>query len=192
MSGLPKLDAGLVRHTRAVILLRAGDPVAALGALDKRDETGDQELDQRLELLEAADAQIENGDPRPGLLRAEAMTQREHVDDSVRTEARVVRAAALDALGRREEALVVLAALGRESLQPLSQLGQPRIRALASQILEGRAERSRKPNTLNPMKTRAFRRHHGLGPRPGAWRVRRSGPARGCSKLSLPEGSSKC
>lgn len=136
MSGLPKLDAGLVRHTRAVILLRAGDPVAALGALDNRDETGDQELDQRLELLEAY-AQIENGDPRPGLLRAEAMTQREHVDDSVRTEARVVRAAALDALGRREEALVVLAALGRESLQPLSQLGQPRIRALASQILEG-------------------------------------------------------
>ena len=136
LSGLSKLDAGLVRHTRAVIQLRAGDPVAALGALDNRDHTGDLELDQRLELLEAY-AQIENGDPRPGLVRAEAMTQREHVDESVLTEARVVRAAALDALGRREEALVVLAALGRESLQPLSQLGQPRVRALASQILEG-------------------------------------------------------
>jgi hypothetical protein len=136
LSGLSKLDAGLVRHTRAVIQLRAGDPVAALGALDNRDDTGDVELDQRLELLEAY-AQIENGDARPGLLRAEAMTQRPNVDESVLTEARVVRAAALDKLGRREEALVVLAALGRESLVPLSQLGQPRVRALANQILEG-------------------------------------------------------
>ncbi len=136
LSGLSKLDAGLVRHTRAVIQLRAGDPVAALGALDKRDDTGDLELDQRLELLEAY-AQIENGDPRSGLSRAEAMSQRQQVDESVLTEARVVRAAALDVLGRREEALVVLAALGRESLQPLSHLGQPRVRALASQILEG-------------------------------------------------------
>jgi hypothetical protein len=65
------------------------------------------------------------------------MTHREGVDVSVRTEARVVRAAALDALGRREEAMVVLAALGRESLTPLSRLGQPRVRALAREILEG-------------------------------------------------------
>ncbi|MFT3926021.1 MAG: hypothetical protein QM778_25990 [Myxococcales bacterium] len=139
LDGLSALEAGLVRHTRAVVHLRAGDPVAALGALESRKDTGDVELDQRLELLEAY-AQVENGDARPALLRAEAIAQRDSIDDSVRTEARVVRAAALDVLQRREEALVVLAALGRDSLVPLSQLGQPRVRALAKQILEGLEE----------------------------------------------------
>jgi len=136
LGGLSHLEAGLVRHTRAVVHLRAGDPLAALAALAERDGTGDGELDQRLELLEMY-AQIEGGDARPGLERAEAIAQRDNIDESVRTEARVVRAAALDKLERREEALVVLAALGRESLVPLSQLGQPRVRALAKQILDG-------------------------------------------------------
>jgi hypothetical protein len=136
LTGLSGIESGLVRHTRAVVHLRASDPEAALTALQSRDDTGDSELDQRLELLEAY-AQIERGEVRPGLLRAEAISQREPIDDSVRTEARVVRAAGLDAMGRREEALVVLAALGRDALEPLSQLGQPRVRALALEILEG-------------------------------------------------------
>jgi hypothetical protein len=52
-------------------------------------------------------------------------------------EARVVRAAGLDAAGRREEALVVLMALGRDTLGPLAELGQPRARELAKAALEG-------------------------------------------------------
>jgi hypothetical protein len=52
-------------------------------------------------------------------------------------EARVVRAAGLDAAGRREEALVVLMALGRDTLTPLAELGQPRARELAKAALEG-------------------------------------------------------
>jgi hypothetical protein len=53
LTGLSQLEAGLVRHTRAVIHLRASDPGSALSVLANRDETGDNELDQRLELLEA-------------------------------------------------------------------------------------------------------------------------------------------
>ena len=59
------------------------------------------------------------------------------MDPTVITEARVVRAAALDALGKQEEALVVLAALGREALRPLAELGHPRVRALARTVLDG-------------------------------------------------------
>lgn len=135
-TGLTKLDHGLVRHTQAVIHLRAADAKRAAKALEDREATGDLELDQRLELL-AIYAQVEQGEAVQALERAEAITQREDVDDSVLTEARVVRAAALDALARREEALVVLAALGRDSLEPLCKLGQPRVRRLAQTILDG-------------------------------------------------------
>jgi hypothetical protein len=134
--GLAALDVGLVRHTRAVTHLRAGDPQGALAALGTRDGTGDAELDQRLALLEAY-AHIEQGNVKHGLALADSVARLETADESVQTEARVVRAAALDAEGRREEALVVLAALGRDSLVPLSELGQPRVRSLARQVLEG-------------------------------------------------------
>ncbi len=136
LTGLTKLEEGLVRHTRAVIHLRAGAVDKAELALAGREPTGDLELDQRLELLDVY-VQLERGAPAAALPRAEAMALREDADEGVQTEARVVRAAALDALGRREEALVVLAALGRESLEPLTKLGQPRVRALAQRILEG-------------------------------------------------------
>lgn len=136
LTGLPSLDEGLVRHTRAVTHLRAGDAEGALRALERREPTGDSELDQRLTLLEAY-ARIELGEAKWGLEQAEQISRIEGADESVHTEARVVRAAGLDVLGRREEALVVLAALGRESLVPLSELGQPRVRALAKQLLEG-------------------------------------------------------
>jgi hypothetical protein len=136
LAALSGLDVGLVRHTRAVIHLRAGDATGALQALSQREPSGDAELDQRLNLLEAY-AQIEGGEAKRGMQQAEEISHLTNVDESVLTEARVVRAAGLDALGRREEALVVLAALGRDSLLPLSELGQPRVRALAQQILEG-------------------------------------------------------
>lgn len=138
ITALDKLDAGLVRHTRAVTHLRASDPEGALRALDERTPSGDLELDQRLDLLEAY-ARIELGDVDAGLARAEAISHLAAADPSVITEARVVRAAALDAKGRREEALVALAALGRESLAPLAELGHPRVRALAKVALDSAA-----------------------------------------------------
>jgi hypothetical protein len=138
IEALPALDAGLVRHTRSVTHLRAGDPQGALAALEQRTSTGDVELDQRLALLEAY-ARIELGDIADGLASADAMLMREGVEPSVVIEARIVRAAALDALGKREEALVALLALDRSTLAPLSELGHPRVRALAQSVLDGSA-----------------------------------------------------
>lgn len=136
IEALPALQAGLVRHTRAVTHLRGSDAQGAMKALSAREPSGDPELDVRLNLLEAY-AQIELGQIDAGLQAADAVAQKTGVDSSVITEARVVRAAALDAQGRREDALVVLAALGRESLSPLSELGHPRVRELAKSVLDG-------------------------------------------------------
>ena len=136
---LSPLEAALVRHTRAVTHLRGEDANGALRALSGRTQSGDQELDQRLELLESY-AKLELGDANSALKLAGELEQQRDVEESVVLEARVVRAAALDALGRREEALVTLAALGRDSLVPLADLGQPRIRALAKTVLEGLEE----------------------------------------------------
>jgi hypothetical protein len=136
LEALSPLEAALVRHTRAVTHLRNSDARGALAALTARAPSGDLELDQRLDLLEGY-AKLELGDPQSALALAGNLEVARGVDESVVLEARVVRAAALDALGRREEALVTLAALGRDSLTPLSDLGQPRVRALAKVVLEG-------------------------------------------------------
>lgn len=136
IDALSPIDAALVRHTRAVTHLRASDTDGALDALRGRVQSGDIELDQRLSLLEVY-ARMERGEPEPALVFASELEGMRGIDDSVALEARVVRAAALDALGRREEALVALAALGRTALEPLSDLGQPRVRALAAQVLAG-------------------------------------------------------
>jgi hypothetical protein len=136
LGALSPLEAALVRHTRAVTHLRASDAPGAMAALEGRAPCGDVELDQRLSLLEGY-AKLELGDPPLALQRAAELENLPGVDESVSLEARVVRAAALDALGRKEEALVTLAALGRESLTPLADLGQPRVKALARTVLEG-------------------------------------------------------
>jgi hypothetical protein len=135
---LPPLDAGLVRHTHAVVHLRAGDPAGALRVLGQREPTGDRELDQRLFLLELY-ARVEQGEHALGASEAEKLAVSDEVHESVAAEARVVWASALDAAGRREDAMVVLMALGRDSLGPLAELGQPRARALARAALEGSA-----------------------------------------------------
>ncbi len=136
LSALPVLDVGLVRHTRAVTHLRGADAPGALRALEGRDPSGDRELDQRLALLEAY-ARIELGQIDQGLASADDIARTPGIDPSVVTEARVVRAAALDAQGKRGDALVVMAALDRDSLLPLSELGHPRVRGLAKAVLDG-------------------------------------------------------
>lgn len=136
LTQLSPVEVGLVRHTRAVTHLRGSDPEGALRALVERAPSGDVELDQRLTLLETY-ARLELGEAQAALTHAGELEGARDVDESVVLEARVVRAAALDALGRREEALVTLAALGRDSLLPLADLGQPRVRMLARLALAG-------------------------------------------------------
>jgi len=136
LAPLPTLDGALVLHTRAVIHLRAGRPQSAFAALAQRAPSGDDELDVRLDLL-AAYARAELGAPEQALDESERVLRLFDLDESVAAEARVVRAVALDLLGRREEALVVITSLGRTSLEPLAELGQPRARALARAALSG-------------------------------------------------------
>jgi hypothetical protein len=131
---LSPVDAGLVLHTRAVLHLRAEDAEGAQRALAGHGPTGDEELDVRLGLL-AAYARAELGEPDVALREAERVMHLHELDASVTAEARVVRAVALDILGRREDALVAIAALGRAALEPLSVLGQPRARLLAKRAL---------------------------------------------------------
>lgn len=145
LSGLTPLEQGLVRHTRAVLHLRASDAQGALSALggsraepsaslSAREPSGDRELDERLALLEAY-ARVELGDPAFGLAAAKRLLDADEAHESVLAEARVVWAAALDADGKRDEAIATLKLLGRETLEPLAELGQPRARALAKDAL---------------------------------------------------------
>lgn len=134
LASLTPLEVGLVRHSRAVIHLRASDAQAAQAALLRREPSGDRELDERLSLLEAY-ARIELGDPAFGLSAAKRMLDADDAHESVLAEARVVWAAALDAQGKRDEALAIIKALGREPLEALAELGQPRARALAQAAL---------------------------------------------------------
>lgn len=132
----PQTDA-LVRHARAVILLRAGDAQAAQRALAERPKTtGDEELDLRLDLLEASIG-VELGRADEALEVANRARRRAGSDESLIVEARVLRAAALDAKGARDEALDVLRQLGGDVIDMLAQLGQPRVRDLAIAVRGG-------------------------------------------------------
>jgi len=140
LGGLSAIDEGLVRHTQAVTHLRASDTQGAVRALRGRAVSGDRELDERLSLLDAyTDAELGNTDA--AMAKLEVIETDETLDPSVAAETRVVRAAVLDACGEHEEALVVLAAVGRANLQPIAQLGLPRVRAMAHQILRGASSR---------------------------------------------------
>jgi hypothetical protein len=134
LHGLSPLEVGLVRHTRAVIHLRASDAEGALAGLAVREPSGDRELDERLILLEAY-ARIELGDAPAGVAAARQLIDADDAHESVMAEARVVWAAALDAQGKRDEAIAMMNKLGREALEPLSELGQPRARVLAQAAL---------------------------------------------------------
>jgi len=128
---LPPVDAGVLRHGRAVLRLRAGDPAGARDVLREGPlRTGAPELDLRLELLDAS-AGLELGEAERALETATSVRRRAASDEALVVEARVVRAAALDALGNREDALAVLRTFGPELIDMLEKLGQPRVRALA-------------------------------------------------------------
>lgn len=137
---LSRIDEGLVRHTRAVTRLRAGDVASALETLRGREPSGDRELDLRLGLLEAY-ARAEQGEAAAVLDEVSRIEGDSSVDPSVATEARVVMAAALDVMDQREDALVVLTPVGRSSLESVAHLGLPRVRALAREILRSTSSR---------------------------------------------------
>ncbi len=123
---------GTVRHAKASLALSRGDVAVASKELEDMMETGDAELDARLALL-AAYVRVEEGAADDAIERARQI--RANTDDvDLQTEARVVRAAALDQLGQNEEAERVLVALGEDVIEALAELGLPRVRTLARSI----------------------------------------------------------
>jgi len=138
---LPPVEGAVVRHALATLHFRAGDAAAARAVLEPRaPRCGDAELDRRLELLDAT-ADVELGEAERALETAIRIRRAAGADEALALEARIVRAAALDARGDHEEAVSALSALGPEIVEALASLGGPRIRALADEAAEA-TERS--------------------------------------------------
>ncbi len=136
MRTLPPIEGGVVRHARATLRLREGDAEGARRVLTPRaPRTGDEDLDQRLELLDAT-VDLELGEAARALEAAVRLRRAAGADEALALEARIVRAAALDALGDRDEAIEALVALGPEVVDALTSLGGPRLRGLAEEAQE--------------------------------------------------------
>jgi len=129
---LKPIDAAVVRHGRAAMKLRAEDWAGALAALGKGNRTGARELDLRLDLLEAS-ARLELGQTDRAMKTATRVRRAAGADEELMVEARVVRAAALDKSGQRDEAVKVIQSLGPDLISMLSMLGQRRVRELAAE-----------------------------------------------------------
>jgi hypothetical protein len=130
---LPGVDAAVVRHARAEIALRQGAHDAAREALAGRPVAcGDDELDVRLDLL-AAQVDVELGAAESALGVA-ARVGAQTTDADLARDAALVRACALDALGRRAEALALVRAIDAELLPVIATLGAPRVRALIEAV----------------------------------------------------------
>lgn len=128
---LGPIDAAVVRHGRAAMKLRAEDWQGALAALGKGNRTGTRELDLRLDLLEAS-ARLELGETDRAMQIATRVRRAAGADEELMVEARVVRAAALDKSGQRDEAVKVIQSLGPDLITMLGLLGQRRVRELAA------------------------------------------------------------
>lgn len=125
--------AGMV-YARALLALRAGDPETARVVLARVPRVGlDDSVALRLELLDAA-AELEVGDAEQALSTSNAVRKRAGDDESLKAEARIVRAAALDALGRRDEAMQIIQSLGPEARAAISAVGLPRARLLVDAL----------------------------------------------------------
>jgi hypothetical protein len=140
---LDELDATrqvVVRHARAVVQLAAGrldDLSATLGAHVPPTEP---DMDARMALLGRM-LLVERGKIDEALDGLDSIAARVPNDETgLADDALVVRACALAASDREEEALGLLRGLGEPILGGLAKLGAPRVRGLASRALEALAK----------------------------------------------------
>ncbi|MGE3633683.1 MAG: hypothetical protein AB7P00_27525 [Sandaracinaceae bacterium] len=130
----------IVAHARAVAHLSRGDADAAADALDDdAAPTGDRATDLRVKMMRGLIA-AERGRFEEALEIAEHARDEAGSDADLKTEARIVRAMALDVRGEREAALRGMHAIGEEMLSVLAVLGLPRVRELAQSALDERDE----------------------------------------------------
>jgi len=137
VDGLDPVEGAMVRHARASLSIRMGEPQAAAALLHPRaPRCGSVGLDRRLELLDALVA-CEEGRAAEALDIAVGVQRAAGQDEGLALEARIVRVAALDASGDNDEAAAALAALGPEVLPAIAALGSPRLRSLAAEAKKG-------------------------------------------------------
>lgn len=128
-------QAAVVRHAKAVAYLAAGDVENADLTLRVRgSRSPEADVEARLDFLVLMVA-IEKGEAQRALDEAAGIAKAHPQDPTLADDARVVEAAALDALGKRDEAIAKLRPLGKETLTALARLGQPRVRPLAKDAL---------------------------------------------------------
>jgi hypothetical protein len=128
-------QGAVVRHAKAVSYLSAGDIENADLTLRVRGaRSSEADVEARLDFLELM-VSIEKGEPQRALDEAEAIAKKVPEDPSLMEEARVIEAAALDAMGKRDEAVAKIKALPEETQKALAKLGQPRARKLAKEAL---------------------------------------------------------
>jgi hypothetical protein len=124
-------QGSVVRHAKAVAYLSAGDVDNADLTLRVRGSRSDEaDVEARLDFLELMVA-IERGDAEKALEGADVIAKKVPKDDSIAEEARVVEAAALEALGKHDEAVAKMKALSKETIAALARLGPPRVRGIA-------------------------------------------------------------
>jgi hypothetical protein len=133
---LPPIEGAVVRHALATLHFRGGNADGARAILTPRaPRCGDADLDRRLELLDAM-ADMELGEADRALDTAIRIRRAAGADEALALEARIVRAAALDARGERADAVAALIALGPHVVEALTTLGGPRIVGLAQEAQE--------------------------------------------------------
>lgn len=132
LDALTPSQAVVVRHARVVAYLSAGMLDDAEVSLKVRaEDSGEPDMDARLDLLEAMVA-IERGDTARAGEIVGSVEERFRDDEYLRAECKVARAVVDDARGDREEAIAALRGLDAGTLESLAQLGPPRVRPLAS------------------------------------------------------------
>jgi len=138
LEGLSLAERALVCHCRAAHGLRMGDLETAFAATEQAPaRCGSPGLDLRLELIRAA--VVLEQDPEgahKALDTSMHVRRRAGGDAALIVEARVLRAAAMDAMGNRSDALDIIGTLGQEVIGMLVRFGQPRVQALANEAMD--------------------------------------------------------
>lgn len=131
---LDELDASrraVVRHAKAVAQISAGRHDEAEATLRAHKPPTEPDLDARFELLGRM-LRIEKGEAEAALEGLDGVLAKVPGDETgLADDVLVVRAACLEALGRRDEALAEMRKLEPVVLASLAKVGAPRVRALA-------------------------------------------------------------
>ncbi len=131
---------GVVRHAKAVAQISAGRFEEAEATVRSHRGPTEPDLDARIELLGRM-LKIERGEAEAALEGLDGVLAKVPGDETgLADDVLVVRAACLEALGKRDEALAEMRKLEPGVLAALAKLGAPRVRTLARAAMESGPE----------------------------------------------------